>query len=278
MDSQRRQHRYSPRSALAMSNSLLVLASILALSSHQDGKSIVGISVIGVASAFDVRRSSPSKSSPKSILTNRKVLFFADDDENDSISNDGGSSFFFMNDASGGAAAGDPTTSSVGIKRNGINGFAPRPPSVPPPSRLFRMHNAIPSPPMTSAGSTGSTLFERKAVVLSSTISGNDPDMGTSGGGSSGYSTSSTANTVDAVVGTISDAFDQAKRAGARFWDGLDMDVELPNFAGSIRAITEDQADVVQPFLQVVRNAATKAAEIVVSTYHASLTDICNCV
>ena len=121
-------------------------------------------------------------------------------------------------------------------------------------------------------------LFERKAVVLSSTISGNDPDMSTRGGGSSsGYSTSPTANSVDVVVGTISDAFDQAKRAGARFWDGLDMDVELPNFAGSIRAITEDQAgDVVQPFLQVVRNAATKAAEIVVSTYHASLTDTCN--
>ena len=121
---------------------------------------------------------------------------------------------------------------------------------------------------MTSTGSTGSTLFERKAVVLSSTISGNDSDMSTSGGGSSGYSTSPTANSVDAVVGTMSDAFDQAKRAGARFWDELDMDVGLPNFGGSIRAIADDQAgDVVQPFLQMVRNAATKAAEIVVSTY-----------
>ena len=252
-----------------MSNSLLILAFILAISSH-DGKSIVGISVIGVASAFDICRSSPSKPSPKSILTNRKrALFFADDDENDSSSNDGGSSFFFMNDASAGAAAGNPTTSSVGTKRNGINGFTPRPPSVPPPSRLFRMHNVVPSPPMTSTGSTGSTLFERKAVVLSSTISGNDPDMSTSGGGSSGYSTSSTANTVDAVVGTISDAFDQAKRTGARFWDGLDIDVGVPNFGGSIRAIADDQAgDVVQPFLRMVRNAATKAAEIVVSTVH----------
>ena len=248
MGSQRRQHRYSPRSALAMSNSLLILAFILAISSH-DGKSIVGISVIGVASAFDIRRSSPSKSTPKPTLNQRQALFFADDDENNSSSNDGGSSFFFMNDASGGAAA------SVGTKRNGINGFTPRPPSVPPPSRLFRMHKAA--------------LFERKAVVLSSTISGNDPDMSTSGGGSSGYSTSSTANTVDAVVGTISDAFDQAKRTGARFWDGLDMDVELPNFGGSIRAIADDQAgDVVQPFLRMVRNAATKAAEIVVSTVH----------
>ena len=266
MGSQRRQHHYSSRSALAMPNSLLVLASVLALSSHdaqQDGKSIVGISVIGVpvASAFDIRRSSPSKPSPKSTLTNRKALFFVDDDENDSSSNGDGSSFFFMNDASG--AAGNPTTSSVSTK-NGINGFTPRPPSIPPPSRLFRMHNATPS----SSASTGtsSALFERKAVVLSSTISGNDPNMSTSGG-SSGYSTSSTANSVDVLVDTISDALDQAKRVGSKFFHG--MDVNMPHFGDSIRAIADDNADVVQPFLQMVGEAATIAAEIVVSIYHA---------
>lgn len=120
---------------------------------------------------------------------------------------------------------------------------------------------------MTSTGGTGSTLFERKAVVLSSTISGNDPNMSTSGGGSSGYSTSSAANSVDVVVGTISDAFDQAKRVGSKFFHG--MDVNMPHFGDSIRAIADDNADVVQPFLQMVGKAATIAAEIVVSIYHA---------
>lgn len=248
-----------------MSNSLLVLVSILALSSHddqQDAKSIVGISVNGVASAFDIRRSPSSKSTPNPTFNHRRALFFADDEENDSSSsNDGGSSFFFMNDESG--ASGNPTTSSVGTQ-NGIKGFTPHPPSIPPPPRLFRMHNATPSPPKTSTG-TGSTLFERKAVVLSSTISGNDdPNMSISSGG---YSPSSTANNVDAVVGTISNAFNQAKRAGSKFLDVLDVDIGLPNLGGSIRAIVDDNADVVQPFLQMVGNAATKAAEIVVSTY-----------
>ena len=84
---------------------------------------------------------------------------------------------------------------------------------------------------------------------------------------SGGYSPSSTANNVDAVVGTISNAFNQAKRAGSKFLDVLDVDIGLPNLGGSIRAIVDDNADVVQPFLQMVGNAATKAAEIVVSTY-----------
>ena len=269
-ESARNQRCHSSRSAPAMSNySLLVLASILAISSHrhqQDAKSIVGISGIGVASAFDIRRSSPSKISPKSTLTDPKALFFADDEGGDSSSssssNDGGSGsgFFFMNDC-GDNPPSTTRTSSAGVS-SGINGFHPRPPSVPPPPRLFRMHNATPSS-STSTTHTAGTMFERKAVVLSSTVSGNDPS--TSNGGGYPATGTSAANQVDAVVDTISDALDQARQAGGRFWDGLDVNV--PNFGGSIREIAHDNANVVQPFLRMMGNAASKAAEIVVRAY-----------
>jgi len=106
------------------------------------------------------------------------------------------------------------------------------------------MRKATPPPPPTS-----STLFERKAVVLSSSItsSGNDP-----------------ASNVDAI-GTISDAFDQAKRAGARFFDGLELN--LPHFGKGINANVDANANAnaVKLFLRNFSNAATKAAEMVVS-------------
>ena len=99
--------------------------------------------------------------------------------------------------------------------------------------------------------------------------------MSTSGG-SSGYSTSSTANSVDVLVDTISDALDQAKRVGSKFFHG--MDVNMPHFGDSIRAIADDNADVVQPFLQMVGEAATIAAEIVVSIYHAWINFLLKCI
>ena len=222
---------HCPRRALALSNAVLILAPLFLLShsSRRDGKSIVGIAGgIIVASAFD-SPTPPSSKSSSFTAAPKQPLFFADDDDDETgSSSNGANDFFFMNNA----ADDDGVDTSPISATSSPDSFSPRPPSIPPPSRFFR------------------APFDRKAVVLSSTVSGDDPN--------GGYSSNKNAGNV--MVSTLSDAFHQARQASTKALGGLT--INMPTFGGG-----DVNADMVKPFLRMVGDAATKAAEVVVSTY-----------